>query len=176
MIDEVRVAIVQSKVEQAIYDPEERKMNTERIVEKINQLGKSNDLLVFPEIARILAVKGSEMIVFISSWGTAGNIRLYGKCLPVARALENQAHVVFCNDVSDVVWKKLTSHHYGESKIVSSTGEIVVESATDQEEVITGRLVKSELEKGASILSVFRDRRLMLWIGVRQQQMLASQR
>jgi N-carbamoylputrescine amidase len=276
MIDEVRVAVVQMASKQAIYEPKTRSRNVERIVEKIKQLGKTNDLLVFPELcttsyiplsyspeykikfwnlsedldnspivqeilkatkeidclcifgfaersrikyevfdsaalvalgkiigvyrkvhlaceenhyfipgnetvtfktkigtigigicydmvfpesARILALKGSEITIFISSWGTVGNIKFYGRFLPVARALENQTYVIFCNDVGEIEWKGRRSKHYGESKIISPTGEIVAESVTDQEEVITGILKRTDLEKGVSILPVFRDRR-----------------
>lgn len=115
--------------------------------------------MLFPELARILATKGAEIIVFIASIGKWGSLPLWASVFPLARALENQVHVVFCNDVSTVVWKKIVSPHYGKSNIVSSTGKIVAKARTDEKDAISGILTKKDLEKGVSPLPVFRDRR-----------------
>lgn len=114
--------------------------------------------MVFPEQARVLGIKGAEIIVFSSGWANIGNLRLYARYFPVARALENQVHVIFCNSVGVSEFKEKKLRIYGESKIVSATGEIVAESTTDREEVITGILKRSDLEKAVCVLPVFRDR------------------
>lgn len=116
--------------------------------------------MVFPEEARVLGIRGAEIIVFSCGFADIGNLKLYARFLPVARALENQAHVIFCNSVGESEFKGVKFRFYGESRIVSATGEIVAESVTDEEDVITGILKKSDIEKAVSILPVFRDRRI----------------
>lgn len=124
--------------------------------------------MVFPEMARVLAVKGAEIMVFPAGWADLGNLKLMSNVLPVARAVENQTFVIFCNGVGLVGKEKFQLSFMGHSRIASPTGEIVVESTTDQEEVITGVLRKSELEKGASIFFIFRDRQIGTYLPLTQ--------
>ncbi len=124
--------------------------------------------MVFPEEPRVLAVKGAEIMVFPAGWADLGNLKLMSKALPVARAVENQTFVIFCNGVGLVGKKEFQLSFMGGSRIVSPTGEVVAESTTDQEEVITGVLRKRELEKGVSIFFIFRDRQIGTYLPLTQ--------
>ncbi len=114
--------------------------------------------MMFPEQARVRGVKGAEMIIFPSGVNDYASLKLMGKILPVARALENEAFVMFCNGVGICEWREVKFCLYGESKIVSPRGQIIAESTSDNEEIITGILKRSELEQAAGAFPVFRDR------------------
>ena len=98
------------------------------------------------------------MIIFPSGVTDYASLKLMGKILPVARALENEVFVMFCNGVGICEWREVKFSLYGESKIVSPRGQIIAESTSDNEEVITGTLKRSELEQAAGAFPVFRDR------------------
>ena len=116
--------------------------------------------MVFPEMARVLAVKGAEIMIFPAGWADIGNLSLISKVLPVARAVENQTFTIFCNGVGVVGTEHFHISFMGESRIVSPTGTVLAESTTDREEVVTALLKKRDLEEGASIYFIFRDRQI----------------
>jgi len=116
--------------------------------------------MVFPEMVRVLAIKGAEIVIFPAGWADVGNLRLMSKVLPVARAVENQTFVIFCNGVGVVGTERFQLRFIGGSRIVSPTGTVLAESTTDREEVVTAVLKKGELEEGASIFFIFRDRQI----------------
>jgi len=122
-------------------------------------LGVCYDML-FPEMARVLGVKGAEIIIFVAGFADLGNIRKYCEVLPVARALENQTYVFFCNGVGTV---GKPDHYqlrfFGDSKIVSPMGDVIAESAADSEDVISATIGSGDLEKAVSIFFLYRDRR-----------------
>lgn len=116
--------------------------------------------LIFPEIIRVLGVQGAEIVVIIVNAFNFANLKLMGEYLPMARALENQIHIIFCNSSGKLRGTKHELTLTGGSKIISSPGEIVAKSSTDEECVISGVITQKELENGASIIPVFRDRQI----------------
>jgi predicted amidohydrolase len=115
---------------------------------------------VFPEMIRIMALKGAEIIVIPSNVFDMANFRTMSHALPVARAIENQVHVIFCNGCAKFVTGKHEMKLFGESKIINSLGDIVSESKSGEECVVRGDVSEKELREGSSFLSVFRERQI----------------
>lgn len=125
--------------------------------------------LFFPEPARCLALQGAEIIFVISSiWkgGQEGGVgdgaskfRLFESSM-ITRAIENQVYMVLCNgagfhDMGEGYgqWKRM-----GRSKVVSGMGEILTETDSEDEAIITATLTNEEFLKGRAAYSFFMDR------------------
>lgn len=70
----------------------------------------------FPETARLLALQGAEVLIVVSHWADIGNLKRLGEIRPVARAIENQVPVVFCNGVGEL---RVREHRYTPSNAPS---------------------------------------------------------
>jgi N-carbamoylputrescine amidase len=114
--------------------------------------------IVFPESARLAALQGAEIICVPSNWLAIADLQRLGEMLPVARALEQQAHVVFVNGVGELEVRGRRWNLYGNSVIVSATGQIVAR-AGGGEEALKGFLPAADLTTAAGVFPVLRDRR-----------------
>ena len=114
--------------------------------------------IVFPESARLAALQGAEVLCVPSNWLAIEDLQLLGEVLPVARALEEQMHVVFVNGVGELEVRGRKWSLYGTSTIVSATGHVVARAGTG-EEALRGTLPASELADAASVFPLMRDRR-----------------
>ena len=114
--------------------------------------------LLFPEFVRHASLLGAEVLVVPSNWLGIGNLERMGEVLPAARALEGQCHVVFANGVGDLEVRGRTWALYGQSRIVSATGETIAVGGSDSETVIA-TLPGAHLEEASDIFPVLRDRR-----------------
>jgi len=90
----------------------------------------------FPEPARLLALKGAELIVCPSIWSLAASRRWDIQLQ--ARALDNTVFVFGINTVGN--------NTYGKSKLVSPLGDILVEASDSREEIICHVIDKEVLE------------------------------
>ncbi|MCL5067642.1 MAG: carbon-nitrogen hydrolase family protein [Thaumarchaeota archaeon] len=113
----------------------------------------------FPETARILALRGAEIIICIADWGDSHNQLIQWQVLPTTRAIENQVHFIACNRVGgwNIGPSRGNVRFFGRSKIVSAFGEVLAE-ANDSQCSVTANLTSSDLRRGAQFISVFRDR------------------
>lgn len=113
----------------------------------------------FPETARILAIRGAEIIVCISDWGGSHNQPIQWEVLPVTRAVENECHFVCCNRTGS--WyigpTRGNVDFIGKSKIVSAFGKVLAQG-DENPGIISAVLTSADLRKGAQFLPVFRDR------------------
>jgi predicted amidohydrolase len=127
--------------------------------------------MFFPEVARILALKGAEIIIMIGSvWMGGGKGGIGGIAgldiakqrmfdyLPVTQALSNQAHFIVADaggglDVGFGFWNRM-----GRSKIVSCLGEVLdsVEDARDA--TLSATLTSSDLAAQRTGFGFFMDR------------------
>ncbi|AJY76209.1 carbon-nitrogen hydrolase family protein [Paenibacillus beijingensis] len=88
--------------------------------------------LRFPEIARYQAVHGADIIIIPSGWVKGPVKETHWESLVTARALENTAYVVACDQVSD-------NYYIGQSMIVDPMG-IVLARGPETEALIPCRL------------------------------------
>lgn len=114
--------------------------------------------LVFPESARLAALQGAEVLCIPSNWLAIEDLQRLGEVLPVARALEQQMHVVFVNGVGELEVRGRRWSLYGSSMIVSATGQRIARAGSG-EEALSGFLQASSLADAANVFPVMRDRR-----------------
>jgi predicted amidohydrolase len=114
---------------------------------------------MFPEIVRVLGVLGAEVIVFILCFPASGSMKRISEPVVVTRALENQAHVVFCQSAGKLDFAGTPITLAGNSMIVSSRGRVLARAQVQDECLIHATLTEKDLEKGASFFPYFRDRR-----------------
>lgn len=107
----------------------------------------------FPELFRALTSRGAETLIISSGWPTA-RIAQWDILIP-ARAVENQAWVVACNEVGTHAGVTLGGH----SMIVDPSG-VIVAQAGDGEEVIYADIDVNIARGLRKSFPVLRDRKL----------------
>lgn len=115
----------------------------------------------FPELSRIHALKGAEIIVSIwSSFVQPGKVpssSIIERC--ATRAMENALFFLGCNRSG----QEGDRVYYGRSAISAPSGEEIAVSNNDEEEVVRGTLEGQALIDQRAYLTVFRDRRPELY-------------
>lgn len=114
----------------------------------------------FPEIARVLTLKGAEIICvcYARPRGTATDVNLYYSIV-ACRAYENNNFFIACNRVGT----EEESVFEGRSCICSPRGEFLARSESESEEIITATLKADDLKTARMRYSRFRDRRPELY-------------
>jgi predicted amidohydrolase len=118
--------------------------------------------MLFPEVSRMMALQGAEIMLVPSNWLDIANLRRNGETFPVARAIEGQMHVVFVNGVGELEVRGRTWSLYGRSRIVAATGEVVATAGAD-EQMLTATLTVADLAAGSDVFPMLRDRRPNLY-------------
>lgn len=114
--------------------------------------------LLFPESARLAALRGAEILCVPSNWVAIEDLQRLGEILPLARALEEQMHVVFVNGVGELEARGRTWRLYGTSTITTATGQVIARAGAE-EQALEGFLPAQSLQEAASIFPLLRDRR-----------------
>jgi predicted amidohydrolase len=109
--------------------------------------------LYFPEIYRILSLKGAELIICISA--SPSTRKEYFEMLVKARAIENGIFMVLVNRVG--IEDGL--NFWGGSQIVGPNGDIIKKGPYYDEEVVHSIIELSELEKVRPFIPTLRDLR-----------------
>ena len=118
----------------------------------------------FPELSRILALKGAEIICSVVAVPQTG-LRYHGgstdqlKCRSSMRALENFVYYLTCNRSG----KEGNTSYVGHSAVAAPSGQLLACSESDEEEVITAELSNDKLIEARVPLTVFQDRRPELY-------------
>lgn len=121
--------------------------------------------LLFPEVTRMLALQGAEIMLVPSNWLDIANLRRYGAVLPAARAIEGQMHVMFVNGVGELEVRGRRWSLFGRSRVVAATGEVVARASAD-EEMVTAKLTAADLDAASDVFPLLRDRRPNLYTSV----------
>jgi len=113
---------------------------------------------IFPEISRILALKGAEIIcaVFATPRRPAYEDILYH--VTYTRAIENRIYFISCNRVG-----KEVNEFIGKSVIADPFGRILNESKSSEEEIIYATLCQDKILEERAFLPIFADRRPELY-------------
>lgn len=109
--------------------------------------------LFFPELSKLLALQGADLIVCTSASPTATVVN-FKRMLP-ARALENTTYMAYVN----LVGTHLDLVFGGESRLVDPRGEIVVEANPLAEDIVTGEIDIAKLEFARRMRPTLRDSR-----------------
>jgi predicted amidohydrolase len=117
----------------------------------------------FPEITRLLRLKGSQLIVCISA--SPAMRREFFEALTVARAIENTAYLVYVN----LVGVEDGLQFWGGSRIVAPNGKIVSQARYDEEDLVIGRIDYADLERTETFVPTLRDLRPELFDLLKEQ-------
>lgn len=105
--------------------------------------------LCFPEVSRILALKGAEICAMSTAWPMKGDdpntdyyLYIYD-ILGRANAFSNQTWLIISNYTAISGRKK----YFGHSRIIAPTGKIVAEKKDEEGLVIVKAKIKEEIEK-----------------------------
>nr|MDO8135187.1 carbon-nitrogen hydrolase family protein [Candidatus Njordarchaeum guaymaensis] len=109
--------------------------------------------LYFPEIYRVLALEGSDVVICISA--SPSTRQEYFEALTKARAIENGTYLVFVNRVG--IEDGL--HFWGGSQVVSPNGEVLAKAPYYEEKTISVTIDLDEPRKIRSFIPTIRDLR-----------------
>ena len=123
----------------------------------------------FPEVGRLLALKGADLITILSSafaGGKGGGIgsrrskKAMWDILPSSIALNNLVHVIACNGAGAIFLGKRLGYweRLGRTRIIDALGNIVGETNSNHEAIVTGTLTRTTLEQARKQYSLLRDR------------------
>lgn len=107
----------------------------------------------FPEITRLLRLKGSQLIICISA--SPGVRRTFFETLTAARAIENTAFLVYVN----LVGVENGLQFWGGSRIVAPNGKITSQAKYDEEDLVIGKIDYADLKQTETFVPTLRDLR-----------------
>lgn len=109
--------------------------------------------LLFPEVSRIYALKGAEVLVNISAGpvGTESNYDLFLS----ARAQENAIYIIFVN----IAGEQRGMNFFGHSRIIHPSGLPIIECEVEKEDFKVASINLGELRELRSLTPYLRDRR-----------------
>jgi predicted amidohydrolase len=116
--------------------------------------------MMFPELSRVLALEGADILVFPANWPETGNV--YPDYIVPTRAIENHVYCITVNRIG----KERGTNFGGRSKIVDYYGCSMVEGKNNEEDIIYAdinltevRNKNWEIDKGKHEVNVIKDRR-----------------
>jgi len=110
----------------------------------------------FPELTRVLALKGAEIICSIVATPRGAFADPDGlKHRAYTRAQENQNYYLACNRTG----KEGDSEFVGHSAIAKPTGDVIAYCDSEEETTLTAELFNEEILKARALLNALRDRR-----------------
>jgi predicted amidohydrolase len=118
--------------------------------------------IFFPETARLLRLKGAELIVCISA--SPAVRRNYFETLTIARALENTVYLAYVNlaGIEDGL------QFWGGSRLITPNGNVVVQAKYDDEDLTCGVIDYTDLERTETFIPTLRDLRPELFTELRE--------
>jgi predicted amidohydrolase len=117
----------------------------------------------FPEVSRVLALKGAELVCAVfNAPKFKPHVPRRLEYAAAMRAIENRNFFLLCNRVG----VQEEAVFFGHSVVAAPTGELIGESLTDQEEIVYATLERSMLIRERGYNPVFRDRRPDLYAAV----------
>lgn len=109
--------------------------------------------LFFPEISRLLRVKGAKFIICISA--SPAVRRKFFEVFTVARAIENTAFLAYVN----LVGIENGLQFWGGSRIIAPNGHVIAQAKYDEEDLIVGKIDYSDLKRTETFVPTLRDLR-----------------
>lgn len=119
--------------------------------------------MFFPEISRLLRLKGSQLIICISA-SPAVRSRFF-EVFTAARALENTVFLVYVN----LVGVENGLQFWGGSRIIAPDGSILAKAKYDEEDLVIGTMDYADLERAEAFVPTLRDLRPELFNFLREQ-------
>jgi len=122
----------------------------------------------FPEAARVLALRGAEVVLYPTAIGSEPHDPTYDSSRHWQRVMQGHAGanlvpVIAANRVGVEIGRQHTLTFYGTSFIAGPTGEVIVEADRTSESVITAEFDLDAVAALRQSWGVFRDRRPELY-------------
>ena len=125
----------------------------------------------FPEVARIMALKGAEVLLYPTAIGGEpeddgfDSSEMWQRAM-IGHSAANQIPVVASNRIGTEQGQDLSNYFYGKSFITNHVGDKIAEASRDKEEILIGKVNLDEAENLRNVWGVFRDRRTDLYSGL----------
>jgi len=119
--------------------------------------------IFFPEIPRLLRLKGAQLIICISA-SPAVRSRFF-EVFTAARALENTVFLAYVN----LVGVENGLQFWGGSRIIAPDGSILTKAKYDEEDLVIGTIDYADLERAEAFVPTLRDLRPELFDSLREQ-------
>ena len=122
----------------------------------------------FPEVARILTLKGAEVLLYPTAIGGEpeddgfDSSDMWQRAM-IGHSAANQIPVVASNRIGTEQGEEISNYFYGRSFITNHVGDKIAEAGRDKEEVLIGKVNLDEAENLRNVWGVFRDRRTDLY-------------
>ena len=122
----------------------------------------------FPEVARIMALKGAEVLLYPTAIGGEpeddgfDSSDMWQRAM-IGHSAANQIPVVASNRIGTEQGQDISNYFYGRSFITNHVGDKIAEASRDKEEILTGKVNLDEAENLRNVWGVFRDRRTDLY-------------
>ena len=122
----------------------------------------------FPEVARIMALKGAEVLLYPTAIGGEpeddgfDSSDMWQRAM-IGHSAANQIPVVASNRIGTEQGQDISNYFYGRSFITNHVGDKIAEASRDKEEILIGKVNLEEAENLRNVWGVFRDRRTDLY-------------
>ena len=122
----------------------------------------------FPEVARIMALKGAEVLLYPTAIGGEPEDDGFDSSdmwqrVMIGHSAANQIPVVASNRIGTEQGQDISNYFYGRSFITNHVGDKIAEASRDKEEILIGKVNLDEAENLRNVWGVFRDRRTDLY-------------
>ena len=122
----------------------------------------------FPEVARIMALKGAEVLLYPTAIGGEPEDDGFDSSdmwqrVMIGHSAANQIPVVASNRIGIEQGQDISNYFYGRSFITNHVGDKIAEASRDKEEILIGKVSLDEAENLRNVWGVFRDRRTDLY-------------
>jgi predicted amidohydrolase len=119
--------------------------------------------IYFPEITRLMRLKGSQLIACISASPSVR--RRFFEVLTVARAIENTVFLAFTN----LVGLEDGLQFWGGSRLIAPSGSIITQAKYDEEDLLLTNVDYSDMKRVEAFVPTLRDLRPELFSTLKQE-------
>lgn len=113
--------------------------------------------IFFPETARLLKLKGAELIACISA--SPAVRRNYFETLTTARALENTVYLAYTN----LVGIEDGLQFWGGNRLITPNGKVIAQAKHDEDDMVLGIIDYTDLARAETFVPTLRDLRPELY-------------
>lgn len=117
----------------------------------------------FPEIVRVMRLKGAKLIVCISASPSVR--RGFFEVLTAARAMENAVFIAFTN----LVGVEDGLQFWGGSRLIAPSGSVIAQAKHDEEDLIMAKINYSDLKRVEAFVPTLRDLRPELFTTLKEE-------
>jgi len=119
--------------------------------------------IYFPEITRLMRLKGSQLIVCISA--SPSTRREFFEVLTAARAIESTVFLAFTN----LVGIEDGLQFWGGSRLIAPSGSIIAKAKYDEDDLVVAKINYSDMKRVEAFVPTLRDLRPELFNALKEE-------